>query len=149
MLKKYYADKTCMNLLRVFIFAIAISLIYLTKYYLYMFPRLMWGIIVILSVALVGAGLIWLPLYFSKAYYLVSSQEVIRNTGFFIRVRQIMKVSAVQYTTIILTPFSSVTGFNFVILNALGGNLFLLFLSKTDAEEIARTLTESISTRRK
>ena len=109
----------------------------------------MWSLIGLFGLAYLLIGIIWLPLYFARASYIVSSQEVIRNTGFFFRIRQTMKVSAIQYVTLIITPFSSVTGFNFVIINALGGNLLLFYLSKTDAEEIVRNLTATINIRKK
>ena len=135
-MKKYYADKTCLNVLRVLVLVVTGSLIVLDYYFLYFIPILMWSLIGLFGLAYLLIGIIWLPLYFARASYIVSSQEVIRNTGFFFRIRQTMKVSAIQYVTLIITPFSSVTGFNFVIINALGGNLLLFYLSKTDAEEI-------------
>ena len=148
-MKKYYADKTCLNVLRVLVLVVTGSLIVLDYYFLYFIPILMWSLIGLFGLAYLLIGIIWLPLYFARASYIVSSQEVIRNTGFFFRIRQTMKVSAIQYVTLIITPFSSVTGFNFVIINALGGNLLLFYLSKTDAEEIVRNLTATINIRKK
>ena len=148
-MKKYYADKTCLNVLRVLALIVTGSLIILDYYFLYFIPILMWSLIGLFGLAYLLIGIIWLPLYFARASYIVSSQEVIRNTGFFFRIRQTMKVSAIQYVTLIITPFSSVTGFNFVIINALGGNLLLFYLSKTDAEEIVRNLTATINIRKK
>lgn len=148
-MKKYYADKTCLNVLRVLALVVTGSLIILDYYFLYFIPILMWSLIGLFGLAYLLIGIIWLPLYFARASYIVSSQEVIRNTGFFFRIRQTMKVSAIQYVTLIITPFSSVTGFNFVIINALGGNLLLFYLSKTDAEEIVRNLTATINIRKK
>ena len=116
-------------------------------YYLYAFPLLMRILIAFLAAVYVLVGIVWLPLYFSRTCYIVSSQEVIRSAGFFLRVRQLMKISAIQYATLVTTPFSRVTGLNFVVVNALGGNLLLLFLSRQDAEEILRTLTSSIRSR--
>ena len=148
-MKKYYADKTCLNVLRVLALVVTLSLIFVDYYFLYFIPIVMWALIGLFSLTFILFGIIWLPLYFSRASYIVSSLEVIRNIGFFFRIRQIMKVSAIQYVTLMTTPFSSITGFNFVIVNALGGNLLLLYLSKTDAEEIVRTLSAAINVRKK
>lgn len=59
-----------------------------------------------------------------------------------------MKTEAVQYISLIMTPFSKYTGFNFVVLHALGGTIFLPFLSKSDAEEISRHINLSINSRK-
>lgn len=147
-MKKYYADRTCLNLLRVFLFTITLCIIIAIKYYLQSFPRFMWLSILVLAVLYLAVGIIWLPLYFSRACYMVSSREVIRCSGFFFQVKQFMKVEAIQYVTLVKTPFSRLTGLNFVIINALGGNLLLLFLSRGDAEEIERTLTAVLRARK-
>ena len=130
-------------------FLATVGLIFVDYYFLYIFPMIMWIILIVFATAYVAIALIWLPLYFNNVSYMVSSQEVIRCTGFFMKIRQIMNVSAIQYVTSIATPFSNITGFNFVIVNALGGNLLLLYLSKKDSEEIVRTLSEAINCRRK
>ncbi len=148
LLKKYYADKSCLNILKVALLIFALSLTFIDYYFLFFTPILMWSLIFIFGLAYIIIGLVWLPLYFGKSSYVVSSAEVIRNTGLIVRFRHVMKVNAIQYVTLITTPFSAATGLNFVIVNALGGNLLLLYLSKPDAEEIVHTLTEAIHTRK-
>lgn len=109
---------------------------------------------VLKRILLIAIGLIFiltafagLPLYFSQASYYVSGQEIVRAAGFFVRNRQFMKTSAIQYVTLIRTPFSQQTGLNFVLINALGGHLLLPFLSRRDAEDILRSLTETLHAR--
>lgn len=143
-LKKYYADKTCLNLLRVLILILTVGLIVAAYYFLRPIPILMWILIGIFSAIYFFVGILWLPLYFSRASYLVSSQEIIRNTGFFWHMQQVMKVPAIQYATLITTPLSKYTGLNFIVVNALGGSMLLLFLSGKDAEEILRTLSSAM-----
>lgn len=143
-MKKYYADKTCLNLLRVLILILAAGLVAAAYYFLRPIPILMWILIGIFSAVYFFVGILWLPLYFSRASYLVSSKEIIRTTGFFWHMQQVMKVSAVQYATLITTPFSKYTGLNFILVNALGGSMLLLFLSRKDAEEILRTISSAI-----
>lgn len=88
--------------------------------------------------------MIFLPLYFKNTVYHVSKEDVIKYSGFFIKSQQYMKVSSVQYVTKLFTPFSKYTGFNFLKLNALGGDIVLLFLTKADAEAISSVIFSSI-----
>ena len=77
-------------------------------------------------------------IHYTKLY------DVIKYSGFFIKSQQYMKVSSVQYVTKLFTPFSKYTGFNFLKLNALGGDIVLLFLTKADAEAISSVIFSSI-----
>ena len=90
---------------------------------------------------------IWLPLFFSKTVYYVSILEVSKQSGVIFEAKQLMKVKSVQYITRINTPLSRFTGFNFIKLNALGGSITLLFLSKQDADEISATISAAIRRR--
>lgn len=148
-MKKYFMDRTGINILRVLMFGANIILISISYTFLKVIPILMWALICLFIAGFIFFGLIWLPLLFTRTYFCVSNFQIICNTGFFIRKKQIMKMNAVQYATIITTPFSKITGINFLIANALGGNILLTLISKNDAEEILRIITDSINTDKK
>lgn len=143
-MKKYYPCKSSLNILRVIILLLVILVYILARVYLSRYPIIMWIAISIVWVACVFSTVISLPLNFSKTSYTVSSKEIAKYSGVLIQTRQLMRVSSVQYITEVTTLFSKHTGFNFLIANALGGNIVLLFLSKVDLIEIAATLSSEI-----
>ncbi|MEG0614457.1 MAG: PH domain-containing protein [Oscillospiraceae bacterium] len=146
-MKKYLADKTSLSLLRVVAFILTAALIFLDFYFLYIIPLLMWILIGIIVLAFFAIIIIWLPLYFMRAIYCISAEIVVRNTGFFLQMKQVMRVDAIQYFTVVKTPFSRFTGLNFLVINALGGSIVLNFLSQNDIDEISKTLAKAINER--
>lgn len=56
-----------------------------------------------------------------------------------------MRTSAVQYTTTVRTPFSKITGLNFLIFNAMGGKIIWLFLSRKDLDEILKLIERAVN----
>ena len=83
-------------------------------------------------------GFIYFPLFFRTVKYTLTETEIIRTSGVFIKLHQSVRYSSIQYTTIISSPFSKISGFNFVIFFMFGGQLRLLFLARDDAEEIMK-----------
>ena len=140
-MKKYYADKTGIGILFVIMFLAVIILITLSLVFLSFLPILMWIAVGLFAAAFFAVVIVWLPLYFKNLCYFITDKEIVANTGVFFKNKRIMKLSAVQYFTCVTTPFSEKTGFNFVVLNALGGNIILLLLSHGDMDEIAQTLS--------
>ena len=140
-MKKYYADKTGIGILFVIMFLVIIILIILSMVFLSFLPILMWIAVGLFVSTFFAVVIVWLPLYFKNLCYFITDEEVVANTGVFFKNKRIMKLSAVQYFTCVTTPFSEKTGFNFVVLNALGGNIILLFLSHGDMDEIAQMLS--------
>jgi len=106
----------------------------------------------IISIAAAAVGIFtvsfYLPMYFTSAGYYINSDKIVKKTGVFIKVNQCMRVESVQYITSVTTPFSKLTGFNFIILNAFGGKLILAFLSKKDMQEIHSFIFSKIKSRR-
>ena len=92
-------------------------------------------------------GVILLPMYFRRTVFYISQSEITVHTGLIYLKREHMKMSAVQYVTRISMPLSSLSGFNFVILRALGGNLVLPFLGTAECEEIAQAVQGEIAER--
>lgn len=77
-----------------------------------------------------------LPMWYRSLRYVINEREVISYSGIFSRTYRIMKISSVQHAVRVSMPFSQYTGFNFIFLKALGGNMPILFLSDKDCGEI-------------
>lgn len=146
-MKRYLADRTSLNIIRLVILIIMAVIILASYYYLSFIPVLMWIIIILSALTGIFIGSIYLPLYFKSAGYYINADKIVKKTGVFIKTNQCMKVSSIQYITSLTTPFSMHTGFNFIILNAFGGKLILPFLSKRDMEEINSFIFDKIKSR--
>lgn len=157
-LKKYYADRTSLNILRVIAFVLLIVIGIVLKYVLYIaemkFPEYfslkinatetavicIAGIFALIYILYI---LILLPLWYNNARYYVTDRDVIAQTGVLVKNKQYMKLSAIQYTTCISAPLGGKSGFNFIIFNGYGGRLIFTFLSKKDADEIIRLIQKN------
>lgn len=84
---------------------------------------------------------ILLPIYFSKTTYTFDGRFINKKGGLFIVHKQFMKADSMQYATVIKTPFSKITGLNFVIIHALGGVMILHFISSNDLREIEKIVS--------
>jgi membrane protein YdbS with pleckstrin-like domain len=144
-LKKYQADKNCMVFLRVLIIVVMVVLDTVAYMYLQKFRILMYAIMGVLTVVGVFFASIYVPLYFKNISYTVSNEMLSKESGFFIRANQTMKVSSVQYMTSIYIPLFRYIGFNFIIFNALGGSMIFTFLSNGDSKEVYKTINQWIS----
>ncbi len=140
-MKRYVADKTCMNLIRLCVFALTATVIILARLYLSFLPVLMWSVTLAFLVIGCFIALIYLPVYFRHACYYLNKSEIIKHSGFLLLHKQTMRLDAIQCKTLITTPFSRLTGLNFLVLNAFGGSMLLLFLSSKDAEDLHRHLS--------
>ena len=146
-MKKYYPTKSSLTLLKVILLLLTVGCCLLFRHYLKAYPIIMWTFVFIFCMLYIAFSSIWLPLFFSKTVYYVSILEVSKQSGVIFEAKQLMKVKSVQYITRINTPLSRFTGFNFIKLNALGGSITLLFLSKQDADEISATISAAIRRR--
>ncbi len=88
-----------------------------------------------------------LPFYFHKARFTVSGKEITAKGGLIVTTRQFMLTQSVKSVTTVMLPLGGLTGFNFIILNALGARVVLPFLSKKDAAEISAAVNNSIRSR--
>lgn len=146
-MKKYYSDNKGLGVLSVLFLFLATGLIIASVIFLSFLPILMYIAIGVFAVAYFIVALLWLPAFFKNMSFDISPNEIVCNTGAFFRNKRLMKMSAMQYYTAVSTPFSEITGINFVILNALGGNIVLMFLSKEDLTEISDFLETIIKKR--
>lgn len=105
--------------------------------YLQIVSTVMWGIVIIVAAIVI-------PHYFICARAVITGNEIAAAGGFINTRSDYMPVSSVKSVSVIITPLGSVTGFNFVIINALGARLLLSFLRKSDALDIASRINDMI-----
>lgn len=147
-LKKYLPSRFALNFIRLAMVAVSAALTFIAYRYLYSYQILMYVLIGLFWGLSFLFGFILFPIYFAKTSYSVSSDIVSKHSGFIFTTKQLMRGSSIQYITTIFLPFSSLTAFNFIIINALGGKIFLTFLSKSDAAEITACLNKAIEKRK-
>lgn len=151
-MKKYYADRRSLNILRVITFILLIVIAIGLKYLLYrlelMFPDyfkadkntipeiVIWAVMALAAAAYILYILIFLPLWYNSVKYCVTDTDLISVSGVFFKSTHYMKISAVQYATLISAPLAKHSGFNFIVFSAHGGRMTFIFLSQKDAEEI-------------
>lgn len=143
-MKKYYPARSALITMKTVLFVPLVILLACAKHFLTAYPIIMWSCIALFCVLYIFSALIWLPLYFKKTIYNVSRREIAKHSGVFYEKRQLMRVSSVAYMTRVFTPFSRLTGLNFVKFNALGGSIFLLFLENKDVTEISTLVSSEI-----
>jgi len=162
-MKKYYADRKSLKFLRVFTFLLIIYIITALKYLLYFLearypdyfaiPKftvpeiIIWILIGLLVTAYVIFLMIILPLWYRSVSYTLSADEIIIRSGVFFSNTVYVKMSSVQYTTTVSMPLSKYTSFNFLLINAYGGRLVMMFLSHSDMEEIHKKIRTYLSSR--
>lgn len=142
-MKQYAPDRHCLTTLRLMI-TLAVVIIHLAAKY---FIPYEWIATLITAAAVALAFLemfVHLPLYFASIKYTATETEIIKTSGVFIKLHQSVRYASIQYTTVISSPLSQYTGFNFIIFFVYGGQLRLLFMKQSDAKEIIR-LSGSIS----
>lgn len=142
--KKYRPSPSGLTVIRLLLIIISVAAVIVSKVYLSAYPIIMYSVIGLFCFGSFALGMILLPIVFAKSYYVISDSEIHKTSGMFIITRQYMKADSIQYVTVVTTPLSSLTGLNFVFVNALGGRMIMLFLSKSDALEISAALNEII-----
>lgn len=155
-MKKYYADKTSLKFLQVIIMLMIICIIIGLKYLLYYFERrysdyylstrftvsevIIWILIAALITGYVVFLFIILPMWYRSVSYAIGPDEIIISSGVIFRNTTYVKIASVQYTATVKCPLSAYTSFNFLLINAYGGRLALMFLSLSSLEEIDKKI---------
>ncbi len=136
-MKKYKPDKRGLVIITISLMLVAAGIILAVRYFV---PLKIVNDIVKISVSAFALfiSLVYFPIYFASLSYEANDKEIIRHGGIFIRTHQTVQFSSIQYTTVINTPLSGVTGLNFLIFFVYGGQINLLFLKKKDADEILK-----------
>lgn len=162
-MKKYYADRKSLKFLRVFTFLLIICIIIALRYLLNFLETrypdyfalakltvpeiIIWIFIGLLVTAYVVFLMIILPLWYRSVSYTLSADEIVIRSGVFFSNTTYVKMSSIQYTTTVSMPLSRYTSFNFLIINAYGGRLVMMFLSHSDMEEIHKRIRTYLSSR--
>lgn len=140
-MKKFRPDKNALLTMRIIISAITMALILVVRLYI--------PITVIVGIIAAALGtvcifliFVYLPLYFSSVCYDLTDEMITRHGGAFMKSHKSVRLSKIQYTTVITTPFSRYTSMNFVILFVYGGQLRMLFLNLDEAMEILKITGE-------
>lgn len=139
-MRKYTLKPSALYIISGALFLLAAAATILARAYLDSFEIIMYTLIGLFWGAAVLFGLILLPMYFRRTVIYISPSEITVHTGLLFLRRDHMKMSAVQYVTKISLPFSSLSGFNFIAVRALGGTVILPFLNSIDCDEIANIL---------
>lgn len=143
-MRKYTLSLAALRVIQISQLLLSVLITALSLIYLSSLKILMICIIAICWViTLLSAGLL-LPLGFRKAVIYISTAEISFHYGILFRHRQHMRAESVQYVSQMKMPLSSVTGFNFVAIHALGATIILPFLKRKDSEEIITLLQERI-----
>lgn len=144
-MKVYRPDKHCKVFIRIIILILLITLdtiayVYLAKYTVARY--IVMGVLTVIGVFFLS---VYVPIYFRMLSFTVSNEVVAKESGFFIKSTQTMKVSSIQCITSIYIPLFRYIGFNFIIFNALGGYMVFNFLSNQDSNDILSNLKERIA----
>jgi len=140
-LRHYKADRKCLFTLRLVIILIAA---FISGAAVYIIPNEIAVKITVLSVCGIALlfMLVYLPLYIASVDYAAGKDEIMRTSGVFIKYRQSVRYSSVQYVSVISSPFPERTGMNFLILFVYGGSMRLSFLEYRDMQEILALVGE-------
>jgi membrane protein YdbS with pleckstrin-like domain len=117
-----------------------LAYVYLAKYVIVRY--IVMGVITVVGVFFLS---IYVPIYFKRLSFKVSKEIISKESGFFIKSTQTMKVSSIQYVTSIYIPLFRYIGFNFIIFNALGGYMIFNFLSTQDSNKVLQYINRKIT----
>ncbi len=153
-MKKYKLDNQAIKLLNVILFILTICIMFFVKYVQYTkigeiryIPIIANAVILALCITYAIIAFIILPLWFRSVCYTVTQDEIIIKSGVLLRRTVYVKISAVQYLTAVKGPLSGHINLNFLLINAYGGRLYLMFLSSKDMEEIYKRINSYLKDR--
>jgi membrane protein YdbS with pleckstrin-like domain len=158
MQKRFYADKTAINSLRLLLFGVfVISVVGLYILFLWLhrtYPEyfridittvpevIIIAAIIILTALYIVIAAIILPRWFDEARYSVSFEEICAETGVIVRSSRHMMMSSVQYITRAKFLLWVV-----VVIHASGGLMAIPFMSKKDSDEFIKKAEYYLSNR--
>ena len=152
---KYYSDKTSLKILSVINTLIMICIITVIKYLLYYisenfsaFETAAEIVAAILIIAYAFFSFVILPLWHRSLCYTILADEMILRSGVIFKNSIHVKISAIQYTTVVKCPVSSKINFNFLLMHVYGGRLVLMFLSLQNLAEINKIILVSAEDKR-
>lgn len=143
-MKTYKMNKAAINFIRLAMILITLIVTYLSFVYLSDYPIIMWLVIGLFVTVTVLYGCIFLPIYAKSSRYTIGPKDIRKQAGMLFFTKQYMKLESIQYVSSVIFPLSQFTGLNFVTINAFGGRVIFMFLSRNDALEIINFLEEYI-----
>ncbi len=135
-MKEYSADMSAMKLLQIIVCLLALLLSIASAKFLSRWLFVMWGLVILFSVAAVVLSFFCIPLYFSNLKCIVTANQVTVRTGIFFRREQSIRLQSVQFIQLVTGPWDGILGLNFIILYVYGGSLMIFFLKKNDRREL-------------
>ena len=141
-MKRYVPAKKALISIRIIILILAAVVTALSYIFLNSHNIIMWIIIGVCWGAAILYGVFFLPIYFKNTVYNISDSDIRKSTGMIFFSKQYMKLRSIQYISTIITPFSRLTGLNFIIINAWGGRMLFCFLKRDEAMELSSQLDE-------
>ncbi len=135
-MRHYRPDRRGLTVFRILLLIISSAVIITVNYFV---PSRDVAIVIDILIAAVvlAAIIVYLPLYFASLKYTVTDTEIISDSGVILHSHQSVKINSIQYTAVVSSPFSHLTGFNFLLLFVYGGQMNLMFLRYEDMLEIA------------
>lgn len=146
-MRKFTPKLAALLTLRILILIFTVAATVLIYVYLSAFKTIMYIAVALFWAVALAFVLILLPVYFRRTVIYISPTEISLHTGMIFLTREHMRVSAVQYISMITLPLSRITGFNFLAVHGLGGTMIMPFLSTEDALCIAEALELEIQKR--
>lgn len=141
-MKRYVPAKKALISIRIIILILAAAVTALSYIFLNSHNIIMWIIIGVCWGAAILYGVFFLPIYFKNTVYNISDSDIRKSTGMIFFSKQYMKLRSIQYISTIITPFSRLTGLNFIIINAWGGRMLFCFLKRDETMELSSQLDE-------
>ena len=99
-----------------------------------------WAVILLIA-------LVVIPHYFIHSKVVITNNEVASAGGFVTYTNDYMPISSIKSVSVVLTPLGSITGFNFVLINALGARMLLSFYKKSDVMDMSKRINDMIKQR--
>lgn len=136
-MKKFKPDKNALLSMRLIVLTVSILIMITVRLYI---PVNIIVSIIGLAVltALIFTDCVYLPLYFAALSYETDGKSVSRHSGVIFKSHRSIRLSTIQYTAAVTTPFSKRTGLNFLLFFVYGGQLRLNFLKYDDFRELLR-----------
>ncbi len=147
-MKRYLPAKRAMLTFYLLLAALGVTVSFLIYRYAAMLPldilkaisAAVWFLILLVALVVV-------PHYFIHARVIITDKEIASAGGFITYKNDYMPISSIKSVSLVITPLGGVTGFNFVIVNALGARMLLSFMRKKDVILISKHINEMIKER--
>ncbi|MCD8094718.1 MAG: hypothetical protein LUE12_01120 [Ruminococcus sp.] len=147
-MKKYLPAKRAMLTFYLLLAVIGAALnILLYRYVTMLSDEVLWIISAVIWFLILIVAIAVIPHYFIHAKVVLTNNEVAVAGGFFTYKNDYMPISSIKSVSSMITPLGSVTGFNFVVINALGSRLILCFMRKKDVLSFVDSLNKLITQR--